>query len=383
VPPADGETAMFDVVAADPAARIARAKVGYSTRRVPRSHMLTVLTGDLTPRAGDLVLARVKGLGQHRRIELASGRQSYLFPGDEVVVCYGARYAPDQFESVVCDDLSACHLVAAGGLASRVRFAHRKMKMPTRIAPVGLVGDAQGRPINLRDFALEPVAPHPRVPTFVILGTSMNAGKTTAAAYLIRGLVNAGLRVAGGKVTGTAAGPDPWRMVDAGASPVLDFTDAGLASTYSVSAEELRRVFVTIVGHLAASGAEAIVLEVADGLLQAETAMLIEDRLFRTLVDGVIFAAPDALGAIEGVRRIQALRLPLLGVGGLLTRSPLAVQEARPRFDVPILDSAMLRDPGSARELWARAVKAARTGRAGRTGGRGRHGNGEARAAAP
>ena len=60
----------------------------------------------------------------------------------------------------------------------------------------------------------------------------MNSGKTTTAAHLIKGLVQAGLKVGAAKLTGTGAVGDIWLMQDAGANLVLDFTDTGFPSTY-------------------------------------------------------------------------------------------------------------------------------------------------------
>ena len=59
------------------------------------------------------------------------------------------------------------------------------------------------------------------------------------------------------KVTGTGAGGDTWLLRDAGADPVLDFTDAGHVSTYLLPEAEVERTFVTLVAHLAASGVDA------------------------------------------------------------------------------------------------------------------------------
>jgi hypothetical protein len=110
-----------------PPNRLRRVKFAYTTRHVDHDAIAGLLTGALRPRAGDLVLARVDELGQHKRLELGDGRRSFLFPGDEIVVCYGNRYAPDQFEAEVPDDLSPCQLVAAGGVAARELSRHVSM----------------------------------------------------------------------------------------------------------------------------------------------------------------------------------------------------------------------------------------------------------------
>ncbi len=179
------------------------------------------------------MLARVEKVGHHKRIELEHGRRAPLFVGDEILVCYGHRYAPDQFESEVPQDLKMCHLVAGGGIASRCLLRHDTAKLPTLIQPLGLVGDAQGKPLNMADWALDEVAvKRPRPFVIVVVGTSMNAGKTTSAAYLIKGMSRSGMKVGAAKLTGTGAGGDRWLMQDAGAFEVVDFTDAGYASTY-------------------------------------------------------------------------------------------------------------------------------------------------------
>ena len=108
-------------------ARIAGWKTPYAARRVPRSACRTLLTGEVTPRVGDLVLVRIDKLGQHKHLELACGRRARLFPGDEVVLAYGNRYAPDQFEAEVPADMGPCHMVAAGGIAARVISKHDRM----------------------------------------------------------------------------------------------------------------------------------------------------------------------------------------------------------------------------------------------------------------
>lgn len=327
-------------------ARLHLAKAGYTTRRVPLEEAATLLAGEVTPRAGDLVLARVERLRQHSRIELATGRRAYLHPGDEIIVCYGHRYAPDQFESVIPDDLSPCHLVAAGGIASRYIAKHGRMKNPTEITPLGILGDRQGRRLNLADWAIEPRLEHsPRPFTVAVVGTSMNAGKTTSAAHLIRGLARSGLRVGAAKITGTGAGGDVWLMTDSGASRVVDFTDAGLASTYLASLAELERVFEALTEHLCEHGCDAIVLEVADGLFQQETSAILRSERFRAGVDGVLFAAGDAMGAVAGSQWLAEQDLPVIAVSGALTASPLATREAEAALDLPVLGLADLSSP--------------------------------------
>lgn len=325
----------------------------FSTRRVPREEMVQVVV-DVAPRAGDLVLARVDRLGHHRRLQLPSGARQTLFEGDEIVVAYADRYAPRQFEATVPPRLEPCHLVAGGGIAARALSWHDRVRRgPTEITPCGLVADACGRPLNVADWALPEQlgSASGRTVTIAVLGTSMDSGKTTMAAYLARGLARAGMRPGYAKLTGTGAGGDLWLAADAGASPAVDFTDAGFASTYRVPLPEVERIARTLLGHLADAGADVAIVEVADGLLQAETAAVVASDWFHTLSDAALFASPDALGAGAGVDRLRAHGVPVLAVGGCLTAAPLQCREAMEATRLPVLRSADLGDPATACKL--------------------------------
>lgn len=335
--------------------RLARAKRSFATRRL-RLDDVALLSTSCTPRAGDVVVARVARVGQHSGLQLPDGRRSTLFVGDEVIVAYGNRYAPDQFEALVPPDLSPCALAAGGGIAARVVRSHSRMKAPTELHPIGLLCDEDRRPINLARFALPPVSMPARLPpVIVVAGTSMNAGKTTAASQLVHGLSRAGLRVAAAKLTGTGASGDTMLMRDAGAQDILDFTDMGLATTYLAPIEELERIADGIVARLADGAAQAIVVEIADGLYQAETAALLRSPRFRRLISGVVFASPDAMGAAAGVEWLGRQRLPVLALAGAMTASPLAVREAVAATRLPVMTSGDLADPAQARRLLSRA----------------------------
>ena len=300
------------------------------------------------------MLARVDSLGHHERLELPNGRRRKLFVGDEIVAVYGNRYAPQQFEAIVPGSLDPCHLVAGGGVAGKALSWHRRISRgPTAITPIGLVADATGQIVNLAEHALAPAwsVEGERPATIAVVGTSMDSGKTTTAAFLAHGLARAGVSTGFAKITGTGSGGDLWHLSDAGADPVLDFTDAGLASTYRVHQERLECVLTTLLHHLREASVQVAILEIADGLFQAETSGLLRCALFRELVDGVLFAAADAMGASGGVDWLQRHGLRTLAISGVLTTSPLDVREALAATRVPVMSRAELSDPVSIRKL--------------------------------
>lgn len=322
------------------------AKWGYSTRRASVEGGEFHLDGQRLPKAGDLVLAKVKRLGQHKRLELVNGRRARIFIGDAIVVAYGNRYAPDQFEAVVPEDLGPCHLIAAGGIAGQLTHKHERMSHPTAIEPVGILTNDEGRALNLKDYAIAVrTNSRPLPPVIAVVGGSMNTGKTTAAASLVHGLTLAGFNVSAGKVTGTGSGCDVWHMMDAGAHRVMDFLDAGYPSTYLVAPSEITAIFETLLSHLNAEGTDFIILEVADGLFQTETSNLIASDQFRRKVDAVLYTASDALSAVHGVEMLHRWGVPVYGVSGLISRSPLGMREVLDAINIPVLAREVLVDP--------------------------------------
>lgn len=336
--------------------RLKSAKQSFATRRVDLDDAKLMIVGGAEPRSGDLVLARVAKLGQHTGLQRPDGRRARIFPGDEIIVAYGSRYAPNQFESVVPADLGPCHLVAAGGMASRALSKHRRIKNATQIIPVGLLATADRHIINVKDYALT----RPRMsqvratPVIAVAGAAMDTGKTTAAADFIRGLDRAGIKVGAAKVTGTGACNDYFFFQDAGARHVFDFTDFGHVSTCGLAERELLTLCADIVAHLKELDVDAIVLEIADGLLQPETGALISSPRFVQLVDSMIFCAPDALGAAGGVDWLEHHGIHVSAIAGSLTAAPLAIQEAREVTRLPVLGRDALADPATAGSLLGR-----------------------------
>ena len=106
-----------------------------------------------------------------------------------------------------------------------------------------------------------------------------------------------------------------------------------------------------MLAELCADGPDAIVLEIADGLFQHETAQLLELDALRDIVDSVLFACGEALSAVAGSSRLLEAKLPLQAVTGLLTASPLIAREATAIVDVPVVDTFMLTDPEVARAV--------------------------------
>jgi hypothetical protein len=318
-------------------------KLSYATRLVPPAAMASSVPLAHRPQLGQLVLARVEKVGRNASLENQHGVPMPIFPGDQIVGVFGHRYATHQYEGYVPTRAgNRCDLLSGGGVCGKVASQHSGVRSPTRLQVLGLIADQSGEPLNLRSFALPALGPTGGSNVILVVGASMDSGKTTTVSTLARMLIGQGLRVAAGKLTGTAAARDTRLYVASGADPVFDFIDAGYPSTYMLDADQVFELLDVILSQLRASRPDYIVLEVADGIFQRETRMLLGSEVFRSLVDHVFFSANDSLSAESGVRNLRAYGLPLRAITGRLTSSPLGMREAEELTGVPCLSTARI-----------------------------------------
>ena len=302
-------------------------KHGFTTHAIPMERMAGIKDFQGPPQIGDLVLAEVMSLGHHKRLEVRAGVMWHIFPGDLIAGAFGNRYATDQFEGYVPTELvHECDLLSVGGVCGQVASRHPSMNPPTRLRIHGAICDSSGEALNLRSFSLPSNASGGRI--ILVVGSSMNAGKTTTVGTLARALKQGGFRVAAAKITGTAAGKDARFFTSCGARPVLDFTFAGYPSTYMLSLEELLTVHRTLIGNLRETNPDYILVEIADGIFQRETKMLLECAEFRQDVEHAFFAANDSLSAACGAHHLKEYGIPLRAIAGAFTQSALAMREA-------------------------------------------------------
>jgi hypothetical protein len=298
------------------------------------------------PDPGRLVLARILTIGRHKEVEGSDGRKLTLFPGDVIAGALAYRYATDQYEGLPISSGPAAHLVSIGGVCGYVVSKNEKMLDPTTLEWIGTLADGAGQPLRLRRFALRPprhvAAPRPR--TVLVVGASMNAGKTTAVAQVIRSLSGQGRRVGAAKLTGTACRKDPGIMEDAGALRVLDFTYMGYPSTANLAAADLLALASDLRALLYEERPEFVIYEIADGIFQRETRLLLEDPAFRETIDVVLYAAPESPSCESGVRWLREWGYTVGAVCGMVANSRLGMEEVRTATGVPCLNGQMILD---------------------------------------
>lgn len=182
--------------------------------------------------AGDYVVGEVVGMASGRLVELTSGRHIEVAEGDRVVGALGVRHATleatGHWREIEPD--GRMHLLTAAGLLGRCTSLSSVLRpLPVLVYQGHVVRG--GTPVRMSEFVAPPPERVYLAPTILVVGTSMSAGKTTAAGILIRQLKRLGLRVAGAKLTGAGRYRDILTMEDAGADAIFDFVDVGLPST--------------------------------------------------------------------------------------------------------------------------------------------------------
>ncbi|NJM06092.1 hypothetical protein HC891_07640 [Candidatus Gracilibacteria bacterium] len=104
------------------------------------------------------------------------------------------------------------------------------------------------------------------------------------------------------------------------------------------SLNELTYIYNTLMSHMHAERLDDIIIDLADGIFQRETRMLLDYGLFRSQIDHLVFAASDSLSADCGVRRLSMAGYPLRAVSGQVAQSPALLREVEEVTGYPCLN---------------------------------------------
>jgi hypothetical protein len=313
---------------------------------------------------GEYVAARVTGRRNSLyKIEIPSGRMVDMMHGDVIIGALGKRAATlegvGSWEAV--GDDGRMHALTGAGLLGRATST--SLLIP-RLMEMEYVGHVQrgGKRLAMRDFVAPVVETSYDVPTILMVGTSMSAGKTTCGRLVVRELNDMGLRVAGAKFTGAGRYRDTLSYADAGAETIVDFVDAGLPSTV-VPGPRFEPAMRYMLSRLAAARPDTVVAEAGASPLEHYNSDIAIDAL-REHVVFVVLCASDPY-AVVGVRSAFHLRPDL--VSGPATNTTAGIELAEKLTQLPALN---LLDPQSLprlREMLGNALdrrSATRTGAA-------------------
>lgn len=308
---------------------------------------------DAAPRDGDLVLVRcLDSTGAYDHVEDGTGAAVKLYRGDVIVATLGTRRSGTNLVGEVPDSpLRAgdrLSLVAQGGLvAVGVSVPAYYGTQALSLEVLGFPATPAGRVLNIADAPVVEVRAQRRAPTptpvLVVCGTSAEVGKTTLVCNLniAAKARRPGLRTAAIKACGTGRAKDLLQYRAANYDVVTDFVDAGMPSTYGVAVDRFRAMLHTLVEQCE-ERADLVVVEVGGDFLEARAPEALAMMAERAAA--FVMVVNDAMGALEGLRRLHALgREPRLI--GTFRQNPHALAQ---RLGVPV-DRVM--DPGDAAAL--------------------------------
>ena len=297
------------------------------------------------PKVGDVGIFEIVKIGKHKVIQSETKRNAAIIPGDYIMAAFGNRYATAQFEGYVPDNCNGeLHILGVGGVVGIVTSMHKNYIDigPTVIKLLGLVKDNFGNVVNTKTNRLRKLtaftgAAAAATKVILSLGSSMDSGKTTTAAYMVNALKRKGCKVAYIKLTGTTYTKDCDYNYDLGADITADFSDFGFPSTYLCEESELFDLYESLLQKIIIHTPDYTIIEIADGLYQRETKMLLTNYRFKETVHSILFSAGDSLAAINGVNTLNSYGLYPFILSGLFTASPLLVKEVKNNTSVPVL----------------------------------------------
>ena len=314
-------------------------KIGSATSVLGISKTVAVVPSAPAPRAGDVVAVRaLTDSATYNMLELPTGRLAKINPGDVLIGVLGRRRALKGFVGDVPETVNSgdhLHLLNMGGVIGRCTGHHSSLSDAIKLEVIGLVCDDNGRVLNIADAALPPRSTlGETAPIVMIVGTSMNSGKTYAATELIKQATRVGLKVAAAKLSGVACLRDTLNMADHGAVATASFLDCGLPST--VGAGDLAPIAKAILARLNECSPDLTVIELGDGLLGGYSVeSVFDDQELREATAAIIFCASDYVGAWGGIELFRRRGIEIDLIAGSVTDSKMGEEYIEREFGVP------------------------------------------------
>jgi hypothetical protein len=284
--------------------------------------------------SGDYVRTEVIGTRSDLyAVETRSGEMVPVQSGDQIIGALGHRAATlegvGSYEDV---EHSEMHALTSAGLIGKFTSYSILLPKPLSLSYRGhIVRD--GHKITMRQFAIKDGDCEFHVPTILIIGTSMSAGKTVTGRRLCEVLSTSGLDVVGAKLTGAGRYRDIASFKRAGASHVLDFVDVGLPSTV-VPETEFRAAIRPLLCRIASLRPDFLVVETGASPLEPYNVEAAMDELGDNIV-GIVLAASDPY-AVVGVEQAFGVKPDL--VTGPAANTSAAVALVRKLADLPAIN---------------------------------------------
>lgn len=290
---------------------------------------------------GDYVLTEVTGTrSELYAVESCSGEMIPVRSGDQIIGALGDREATlegvGSYRAVTKGEM---HALTSAGLLGVFTSYSILLPKPLSLHYRGHIV-REGRRIQMHQFAIGPRATGFSIPTLLIIGTSMSAGKTVAGRRVCEILSGAGLNIIAAKLTGAGRYRDIASFKRAGAAQVFDFVDVGLPSTV-VPEAQFRAAIRPLLSHISSLRPDFLVAEAGASPLEPYNVAAAMDELGDN-VRCVILAASDPY-AVVGVEKAFNVKPDL--VTGPAANTSAAVALVKKLADLPainVIDRQML-----------------------------------------
>jgi len=295
-------------------ARIADFRISnFDVQVLPRSEWAT----------GDYVEGEVIGsVSELYHVEDRSGHMVKVEPGDWVVGALGDRAAT--LEGVGSwrdiDPDGHMHALTSAGLMGRYTSFSTLLPDPLSLEYRGHLCRSDKK-VCMRNFATKSEFHGFNVPTLMLVGTSMSAGKTTTGRRVCKELDRAGMFVIGAKLSGAGRYRDILSFLKTGATEIFDFVDVGLPSTI-VPEAEYRAAIRPLLSYIDDLAPDLLVVEAGASPLEPYNGAALIDELGDNVVCTILCASDPY--AVVGVQQAFGLRPDL--VTGPATQTSAAVE---------------------------------------------------------
>lgn len=271
----------------------------------------------------DYVACRVvDDLFVHYEAEIPNGRMVNIAKGDILIGALGTRFATleatGSWERVEED--GRMHLLTSAGLFGALTSKSFHLRSLVNLKYEGHV-HVQRERCNMKQFPVNTFDADYSIPTIMIFGTSMSAGKTMAARIVVRLLKQANLKVLGAKITGAGRYRDILSMQDSGADHIFDFVDAGLPSTV-VPSSEYEAAIKPLLSRMQETECDIAVVEIGASPLEPYNGQTAVELLGDSIRCSVLCASDPY--AVYGV--MQAFGIKPDVVSGIATNTLAGIQ---------------------------------------------------------
>ena len=287
-------------------------------------------------------------------VEAPSGRVMAIVPGDVFLATPGHRQSTKWVDGKI----------PAGGLAPGEHYwvladcglvGELVGNSPSdkghlgRVKYIGRVSGEDGAGLNIRQFALPGSAePDRNMPVYLVLGTSGDAGKTTAALAVLRTLRMQGYaRLTALKATGSPSYEELSRYLDFGAAQAFDCVDFGLAATDPSGRKGIDQIFDMMLNYCVSLPADSLVVECGGDLFGANVPAFLKCLRARRPEPKIVLAAADVLGAVGATRVLAEMGLAISLITGPCTDTPTVRERTEALCGVPAMN--LLRGSGEGR----------------------------------